>query len=61
MVVEEEEDEEREGGADGRGKLGCSLALKADLMYGTTLGYYSTPAPPKQVGGACLPAIPRPS
>lgn len=49
---------QRRGRADGRGKLGCSLALKADLMYCTTLSYYSTPAPPKQVCAACLPAIP---
>lgn len=28
------------GGEEGlMDKLGCSLALKADLMYGTTLGY----------------------
>lgn len=44
------------GGVCGHGKLRCSLALKADLMNGTTFGYYSTPAPPKQVRAACLPA-----
>lgn len=36
-------------------ELGCSLALKAGLMYDLTRRYYSAPAPAKQVGAVCCP------
>lgn len=35
---------------------GEALVRKADLMYGMTLGYYSTPAPQK-VRSLCLAAL----